>query len=633
MKITFSRGTIFLIAILLTGSLYFTATVTNRVVGQGAVSSDIAPGDTIWYDVTTFDGLDTLIQSDCTDTTCAEFPEGTALTGSIAGSSIFVKVMNNQTEQMDYFDGTLNRTGSLPVVDITGGFMTGSQTQLFIPAVAETCDTYTDYYGYSYETCTSGNPEIDFTLPAGSVLPLPVIFGTATQFGVDGTPTLVLPLPLILNDDYALHEAVMNFVSDEIAANVEADVSLSVENQDGFFALHLSGGNAQDGQGTIDAQWRKSDGLLESFDLDITGQGAEMFHIKIDLKEVNHHGLNLREGDKFSLTVNQAGFDYVVSGFPAEDDPSTDLDNLQGMLSDLTGLVLAEFVVLDIDGLWYEVSGSLYDADTDRMMSINELTEGELDTVWMSGYGTLHMSSSTSTFGLAFAPTSETTYTDCFTDYYGYESCVTVTEVGGPDLGSLKDAELRRVLHLPGFAMTEDYDIYLGYDQTLESVNDLFDSIVRYGIDQGEDTTSLIFNRDHSSTSNDGFYQLDTHFDWDFDTVGEEVDENGNPIVITVASDGVLESTMKYNKFGHFDSSKFQGSFSIMITGGTGEPSLAINNIIFEIIGTLITQDGSEITDTDDGGAIEAPNPLPGFGIIFALLSVTSLVLLRRFRK
>lgn len=563
------------------------ALLNSATTTQAAEVSDrIQPGHTIWYNVEEATLLEDFLPTD---------DNGGGISGSLVGSQIYVKIMNVQKEVLTYYDGSVIKTGLVPTVDIAVGGLLGQSITLHIP---------------NEET---GVVE-DVVLPAGAGLPFPINFGTVTLFNVTDMPESVLPLPLILNDDYDMHEAVANEAKAALAGD---GWDLTIVNDDAEFSLDARLEDP-DNDDFVDfaASWSKEDGLLRSLtaSIDVNGTAGNM---KIGYDHKEYKPLKLKVGDKWSLTVDDVGFEYELAGFSAEEqvEASNGLADAQTALASANGQTLFDFEVQELDGLYYRVDGSIYDGESESMMPLE-------DDLWMSGFGTLNYQIGK----LAF-----------FAGIFGGNDDSGSEEEGlGPTLSqdgdglSVEDA--RRLISPPGFAITEDWAVYEAFDFSISAVVEGYESLFVEALAIETDIDGTL-DISYDGFRRDGGYELSASVDFDLSGPTNASD----PLSPTVSVDVNVAVNMVYDKYGILESFEISGSGSISLT--TGE-FVSINNARLKLVSDFesvepltdnVGDDGNDAVSGDDDGGPGID--VPGFDFYLAMLSILSLGFIIRRRR
>lgn len=562
--------------------LFNSATTTQAA----EVSDSIQPGNTIWYNVEEATNLEDFLPTD---------DDGGGISGSLVGSQIYVKVMNVQKETLTYYDGSVIKTGLVPTVDIAVGGLLGQSITLHVP------------------NNDTGVVE-DVVLPAGAGLPFPINFGTVTLFNVTDMPESVLPLPLILNDDYAMHEAVANEAKAALAGE---GWDLTIVNDDAEFSLDARLEDP-DNNDFVDfvASWAKEDGLLRSLtaSIDVNGTAGNM---KITYDHKEYKPLKLKVGDKWSLAVDDVGFDYELAGFSAEEQvqASGNLTEAQNAVAAANGQTLFDFEVQEIDGLYYSVDGSTYDGESNSMMPLE-------DDLWMTGFGTLNYQVGK----LAF-----------FAGIFGGgdDDGSSESESFGPTLSQdddLSDEDARRLISPPGFAITEDWAVYEAFDFSISAVVEGYESLLVEALASETDIDGTL-DISYDGSRKDGGYELSASVDFDLSGPTNASD----PTSPTVSVDVSVDAKMVYDKYGIFESFEISGSGSIRLT--TGE-FVSINNARlklvseFESVEPLTDNVGDDGNDAVSGDDDAGPGlDVPGFDFYLAMISIISLGFIIRKRR
>lgn len=340
------RKGIFLGALLVFSAL---AVFSTTPVHALAVTAD--PGDTLWYDVSTFKiNFEELAGGDLGE----DFPLDPIL--DLSTSDIYIKVMAVGETLASYWDPTTSTmvSGNVPVVDITGGAILGAPVTM-------------DFNGTT------------IVMPEGMAIPLNVIFSSATLFNATGLAAF--PFPVFLNDDFDLHEAVIQ----SLINDPDTPSGIAVTNDAAQFRISATNVNLNEGGShRIDLNgavtWSKPDGMLNSMDITITNRssGVDIIDIAFSFSEKVHNGLLLSVGDKFDVVADSADFSFTTSDVNV----SQELGDLKTELNGLEGKTLISMEVVDINGLYYQVDASVYNSTTGVMEPVPE-------PVWFAGFGRL----------------------------------------------------------------------------------------------------------------------------------------------------------------------------------------------------------------------------------------------------
>lgn len=646
------KFTTYLLIISLTSLWIMNVSLIQDSTADGEISSEIIAGDTYWYEITEFTGLSELL-------TDADFPEATVVDGSLVGSSVYVKIINVQNEQITFWDGSTEITGEVPIIDLTGGIITGSSVNVFIPETTNTCNnlnfeqtstvsttdstteistvvvtvtevsattTFYDYCNYFQ------SPEIDLSIPSGSGLPLPGIFGSVSQFSLVDGPLQIIPLPFALNDKYEEHEDVLTSLL-TTESGVEFDgFDLSVTNSNDNFKV--TGAYADvEGSFNFEANWRKSDGVIDFLSINI-GSPDLNIAITIELQDKENIGMQLDIGDKFKLELSEFNFDYSFPSSMSQEEidvTEAEILDFKDFITPIVGKNLMDLEVVDIAGLYYEVEGSIYDPDTTSIRTISDLTNGEVNTIWMSAFGTFHYAYprlSTSWFAFVDAEYTETC-SSTSAEYGYYYTCE-----GGYEFGGISDEVFRRAINLPGFVISEDYKIYQAYDQSIVVLTDFYSMLIQ-GLTAEDDVT---FDMTYELTSNiqDGGYHASSMYTIDvIDFYSDSQTIRRNEFSMNIQGEG------HYDKYGIFQQIELHGAFSSLETfiapnDATEVNGINFDNIVIKLTGIFdpINERTHDLFDPEDDG--EPNNPLsgiPGFEIYLAIIYLGFVVIIHRKRK
>ncbi len=266
---------------------------------------------------------------------------------SLTGSKLYVKLLRVGMESFSMIDTVFGGSASKneTTVDLAAGILVSKDTRFNLNGTI-------------------------VTLPAGSGLGLPFIFGATSSFSLANlTLSSVFPLPIILSQEWITHEATLSNLGDIATVTAtenwfNVSLKLDVAQQNTFIDGKLS--------------WRKSDGIMAEINLEATNTTTKESIVKIDatLSEtpvVTRADINI--GDYYVLTLNRSALDAT-----SNDEATTELINeLDANLSDAIGEPVLEFVVTDVEGLFYEITPIIVDPQT------NTKTNG--NATWMIGFG------------------------------------------------------------------------------------------------------------------------------------------------------------------------------------------------------------------------------------------------------
>jgi len=394
----------------------------NTMIGGDvtATPTELTPGDMYYYNVTSFPGFDQL-----SSFLGNQGIPDIIMRGSLAGSEIFVKLIDKNTETMDHWDGSKIITDNLTTLDVSTGLIVNNQIDIVNTTVV---------------------PEkVLATFTPGMSIPVPTIFGTATYLNISNTPSMLEELPIALSDDYAIHETIIS------QASLDVNGSLSVTNDFSQFrvdftkvGLDPSYSNWIDGQVT----YSKPSGLLHEVNVVVTNStSGNTLDFDFDLARIEHKELDLHVGDTYALKTSGAGMNFQVNSTNATITQNV-TDQLGNIKSNMTAKVdtnIMKFTVVAIDGLYYSVEGFTYDENGTK--TAFPAHDGYYDDHWFVGFGTNMMQ-------VAEYPTQ--TYV--------------LNSTGDPTNERMPLRQRAEV----GPIVTEDYNIYDGYDDT---VNMLFSAI------------------------------------------------------------------------------------------------------------------------------------------------------------
>jgi hypothetical protein len=628
---------------MLMGSLYLNNQATNPASAVGTLDATVEAGDTYWYQISEFPSFDDLLNLGGDP----GFNETNYLniTSGLEGSMIYAKVMDLNEEEMSYWDGSnVVDNAMLPTVDISTGLITGS--------------------AIDFEIMVDGNLTTG-TLPAGMGLPLPMIFGTATQFNVSSVPDFLLPAPLVLNDDYAFHETIINQLELQLQSG-----ALFITNDNSQFKVQADnvviGGDAADIRLNGFVSYNKPSGLLQEINVDVTNttSGVDLINIDIDLVKEEHTPLDVLVGDTFELEVDYAGFTYSGLGNAADPEFTNDLDNIQGNMTNAIGNILIEFEVVEVDGLYYSVQGSLYN-DTGARIDFPEMEENRTD-FWFAGFGR---------YGPGMPiPTGDPART---IDERWIEDPEDMIDGGYYEW--LTTPIRQRAL--PGPVVTPDWEIYSAWDLSLGFVAQFYQETGIKLLQLLEETTDDV--QIFSSTSDDpdlsitftGGQNADDSYSWDLNVdadVGLWVNDtytdyywNGthdveetHTRITQIAVDGDANVGVDYDEDGRLTQMAASANFVLNVTNwnathleGSGE--ITVNDLGVTLVathtlvdrpvdtsntsdtsGTSDTSDTSDSSDTTDDGATTPQVDLPGFELFAVSISLLGMVtIMTRMRR
>lgn len=625
---------------IVTGTLFLSNAVTTS--GVGSLSSDVKAGDVYWYDITSFPSFQSIIDTfgvndEGGDTTIA-------VSGGIEGSRIYAKVLGTHLENMDYWDGSNMVTAVVPTVDLSIGMITGSPITVDLNV----------------------NGTITTTIiPAGIGLPLPVIFGTTTYFNVSYVQEVLLPVPLFLNDDYATHETQFT----QLATQIGGGGSLTVINDASQFRVDAD--LTMDENATVDvigfASWAKTNGMLQELNFEFynTSTSQTIFDIDIDLDvdaKVNTP-VAVEVGDTFSYTITDASFGFDTSGFPPEEDFPGVLTSIQNNFTAYEGMTVAEFEVIEVDQMYYRVTGEIYNETDGSTFTIPDAG----NEIWMVGFGKIGP-------GMPMNMLIGSDFGDDGGDDGGDGG-------GDPGLGlnTFLSADEVRLHVSPGFVTSKDYDIYSAWDKTMNYVVSVGATTFLEGFEQavgdmdmenpfdirifssttdepvfvagmsGGETADGGYSSDLSISWDVGIWQNETTWEYSYDEFGYETKTAVGYRGLEVNTTGAFSFETAYDSTGAHDFASFDGYINVEVRGfnengteGTGE--ISISDFILKIDGSMtrvnpiITDDDTTTTTTttpadDDTTDDEPLIDLPGFELVSAVLAFSFVTMVIRRRK
>lgn len=305
---------------------------------------NVEEGATIYYDLKALDYDSNLLNQFISVANITFEP-----IDSLAGSKLYVKVLRVGVESFPVIDPVFGGTASRneTTVDIATGLLVNKDTRFDLNGTI-------------------------VTLPSGSGIGFPFIFGTTTSFSLANlTLSSVLPLPVILSQEWIAHEATLSNLGDIAVVTATEDwfnVSLSLESsqQNAIVGGELS--------------WRKLDGVLATINLEAINTTTQETIIRIyaDLSEsptINRANINV--GDYYVLTLNESLFDANSN----DENTAELIDELDTNLSNSIGDPILEFVVTNVEGLFFEITPIVLDPQTNNKIDGN--------ATWMLGFGKL----------------------------------------------------------------------------------------------------------------------------------------------------------------------------------------------------------------------------------------------------
>ncbi len=334
----------------------------------GELGTEIVPGLTIYYTMSEFTLPPEVMESD-----------DHRITGDLTGSTLWIKLYDVYEADVDMYDsefGTYS-TSSETLIDMSMGFFTGSDI------------TFEILNQTAVDAIPGGQAE--FIVPENAGFPLPLLFPTVTRFDVDLLEDAedVIPIPLILDDDWDLHEAALNemqthietedpsAVVDVVLSATELSFSVEFEDTDDEIAIDIS------------ASWRVADGILSSisFSIQDLNDAANQFAIAgtFDRTELNVPDVSV--GDIYSYEISVASIDetHDLSDLPLTDSERAEIEaNITDIKNEFVGLAgnkIVDFEVLQVQGLYYQVEARPYDPTT-GLRAVDEYDDPISETIW-----------------------------------------------------------------------------------------------------------------------------------------------------------------------------------------------------------------------------------------------------------
>jgi hypothetical protein len=284
------------------------------------------------------------------------------ITGDLTGSTLWVKLYDVYEADVEMYDsdyGTYS-TSHETLIDMSMGFFTGSDI------------TFEILNQTVLDEIPGGQAE--FVVPENAGFPLPLLFPTVTRFDVDllDDSEDIIPIPLILDDDWDLHEAALNdmqtFIEDEDPSAVvdvtltASELSFSVEFEDTDDEIAVD----------IAASWRVSDGILSSisFSVQDLNDATNQFAVAGILERTESHVPDVSVGQTFSYEISTASIaeTHDLSGLPFSDAERAEIEaNITDIKNEFTSLVgnkVVDIEILQVQGLYYQIESRPYDPST-----------------------------------------------------------------------------------------------------------------------------------------------------------------------------------------------------------------------------------------------------------------------------
>ncbi|MFQ5979782.1 MAG: hypothetical protein ACE5OZ_16755 [Candidatus Heimdallarchaeota archaeon] len=343
---------IFSLFLLSMGSGVAISTPVRSVPMAPTIEADPIPGETHIYNITS-----------------AEFPldvaldqEGIAVTGTFAGSKIYLKILRDET------------SAELPAnVFQTGMFFTlGSDLDVtFQPNFPN----YTDIPSTLRE----------ITIPEGLAVPMgeQLSWVAGSGFWPENNDSEN-------EDDYFfIPFYAENF--DILAAVIESEGGTTIENSDSV--LTVSWEDEDEGV-SLEMTWRKTDGLLTKFSIEVT-DGSQTIkgtaeHIGTEDRPLPSA---LSPGSTHTFLVENAELDIEVNDLLRsllsgdQSDPDYEPFNegtIEQEVNSMDGKTIMEFEVNSIDGVFYNGTPKVYDPETDNLTTLASwvVIDGFTGNIW-----------------------------------------------------------------------------------------------------------------------------------------------------------------------------------------------------------------------------------------------------------
>ncbi|NHJ05850.1 MAG: hypothetical protein EAX90_13570 [Candidatus Heimdallarchaeota archaeon] len=274
-----------------------------------------------------------------------------------------------------------------------------------------------------------GFTALSITLPAGSTTPA-IVMGGVPHFNVT---TGLTPAFFFLNNDWTEHAAALQFglgipttqTTDELVASYS------------------------DATSSLDATWRKSDGVLTELVIDnvnLTEMDLTGVNLDITLASEVTTGMNINVGDIFELKADIASLDISGSG-DIYSLLEGNITSIETTVESLADKVILQYKVEEIEGLYYQCSVKMYNMDTGILESLEGLVTFN---AFLGG------------FSVAGSPFDTTNLASIYSGFVEDELQAEMTS-----FESL-------IISLMPPVITADYDIYVGYMILLDAAVDIY---------------------------------------------------------------------------------------------------------------------------------------------------------------
>lgn len=349
----YSLLAIFSLLLLSMGSGVAISTPVRSVPMAPTIEADPIPGETHIYNITS-----------------AEFPldvaldqEGIDVTGSFAGSKIYVKILRDDTS-----------AEILPNAFQTGMFFTlGSDLEVsFQPNFPNYTDIPSDLR--------------EITIPEGLAVPM----GEQMSW-VIGSGFWPESNDSENEDDYffiPFYAENFDVLAFWVTTNENATID---EDTDSILAISLS--DVDEGV-DMKMTWRKTDGLLTKFSIEVT-DGSQTISGTAEYLETKNRPLPsaLSAGSTHTFLVENAELDIEVNDLLRsllsgdQNDPNYEPFNegtIEAEVNSMEGKTIMEFTVNSIDGVFYNGTPKIYDPETDNLITLADwvVIDGFTGNIW-----------------------------------------------------------------------------------------------------------------------------------------------------------------------------------------------------------------------------------------------------------
>ena len=287
-----------------------------------------------------------------------------------------------------------------------------SGNQLYVKVMAAENDLIQYAFGLIFKNDATfsigeGFTALDIIIPEGAATPA-IVMGGVPHFNMTaGTPAF-----FFLNDDWTFHAAALEF-----GLGVDAELTGTE-----LIASYTEGDTS------LDAKWRRSDGVLTSLVIDNANLSLlDLTGLTLDISLASEavNGISIAAGDVFELRADIATLDITGTG----DIYSLIENNITSIQTDVEALkdnVLLKFTVEEVKGLYYTCSVQAWDQETQSLKPMEEeiLFNAFLGGFDLSGFFKIEMTRMEldpvfTIGGLAFSLVTPVV-TDDFDIYTGY---------------------------------------------------------------------------------------------------------------------------------------------------------------------------------------------------------------------